>query len=163
MKASLKEVIFLLIITSFSHGVSSQKGTTVFSQKIVAVYYQRWTSGSVETGTYFSIQFEKPLSSNIQLQKVYFQNQEASFKLKPKNTYVAYFYHRNSKQDYIMDSDSIKEYGNTPPVVSRPKFNLKPNEAVLLYLKNGKTYYFKITNAKELPMIVYPAMNKRKI
>jgi hypothetical protein len=162
MKVGLKKYVFLLIFTGFSHAVLSQKGTTVSPQQIEEVYYQRWTRGSVKVETRFSIRFKKPLSANIQLQKVYFHNHEASFQLKPNNIYVAYFYSKSSKQDYIMDSDSIKEYGNEPPLKTKPKFALKSNEAVVSYLKKGKTYYFKIRNAKELPMIVYPAMNKPK-
>lgn len=162
MKVGLKKYVFLLIFASFSHVVLGQKFTTVSPQQIEEAYYQRWTGGSVEIETRFSILFKKPLSANIQLQKVYFHNQEASFQLKPDNIYVAYFYSKKGKQDYIMDSDSVKEYGNEPPLKTKPKFALKPNEAMVSYLKNGKTCYFKISNAKELPMIVYPAMNKQK-
>lgn len=162
MKVGLKKYVFLLIFASFSHVALSQKGTTAFPQQIDEAYYQRWTGGSVEVETHFSIRFKKPLSANIQLQKVYFHYQEASLQLKPNNIYVAYFYSKRGKQDYIMDSDSVKEYGNEAPLKTKAKFALKPNEAVVSYLKNGKHYYYKINNAKELPMIVYPAMNKPK-
>lgn len=162
MKVGLKKYVFLLILGGFTHVVLSQKLATVPPQQIKEAYYQKWTGGSVEIETRFSIRFKKPLSANIQLQKVYFHNHEASFQLKPNNIYVAYFYSKSNKQDYIMDSDSVKEYGNKPPLKTKPKFALKPNEAVVSYLKNGKIYYFKIINAKELPMIVYPTMNKQK-
>lgn len=162
MKVGLKKYVFLLIFGGFSHIVLSQKLAIVSPQQIEEAYYQRWKSGSIEIETRFSIRFKKPLSANIQLKKVYFHYQEASFQLKSNNIYVAHFYPKSSKQDYIMDSDFIKEYGNEPPLKTKPKFNLKPNEAVVSYLKNGKTHYFKISNVKELPMIVYPAMNKQK-
>jgi hypothetical protein len=162
MKVGLKIYVFLLAVASFSHVALSQKLVTVFPQQIKEAYYQRWTGGSAEVETRFSIRFKKPLSANVQLQKVYFHNQEASFQLKSNTIYVAHFYSKRSKKDYIMDSDSVKEYGNEPPLKTKPKFTLKPNEAMVLYLKNGKSYCFKISNAKELPMIVYPAMNKQK-
>ncbi|WP_268848407.1 hypothetical protein [Flavobacterium aestivum] len=160
MKVGFKKYVFLLIFAGFSHVVLSQKLGTVFPQQIAEVYYQRCKGDSVVIETRFNIRFKKPLSANIQLQKIYFHYQEAGFELKPNTIYVAYFYSKSSKQDYIMDSDSTKEYGNKPPLIAKPKFDLKANEAVVKYLKNGKTYYYKITNVKELPMIVYPTMNK---
>ena len=42
-----------------------------------------------------------------------------------------------------MDSDSLKEYGNKAPVIEKPKFDLKPNEALLEYKKNNKTRFSK--------------------
>lgn len=164
MKISFKSVFFLVVLVGFFKVGYCQKATTFFPQKIKEVYYRKTKDGSVDkqTGTLFSIQFEKKISSSILLQKVYFHNQEANFQTKTKNTYVAYFPRRMNRQDYVMDSDSLKEYGNVPPVLSRSKFTLKENEAVLFFLKNGNPYYYKLGNVKELPMIVYPSMNKPK-
>ncbi|TDE46690.1 hypothetical protein E0I26_00995 [Flavobacterium rhamnosiphilum] len=137
---------------------------TDFPQEIKSVYFQKWIGGREETGSgiNFYIEFKKPLSGNIKLKKIYFHNQESSLEEVTKNTFVAHFYQRNKSFDLIMDKDSLKEYGNKAPIIVKPKFALKPNEALLEYKKKGKTQFFKISNPKERPMIAYPSMNKPK-
>jgi hypothetical protein len=135
-----------------------------FPQEIKSVYFQKWIGGQEGTrsGMDFYIEFKKPLSKEIKLGKIYFRNQESNLEEVTKNTFVVHFYQKNRIPDLIMDSDSLKEYGNKAPVIIKSKFDLKPNEAVLEYKKMDQTLFFKIVNPKEKPMIAYPSINKPK-
>ncbi|HEX9151029.1 MAG TPA: hypothetical protein VF842_03045 [Flavobacterium sp.] len=137
-----------------------QELQTEFPQEIKSVYFQRWISEQKETGngTDFYIEFEKALSGDIKLEKIYFRNQETNLKKVGKNTFFAHFPPKNINLDLIMDSDSLKEYGNKAPVIMQPKFDMKPNEAVLEYKKGSKTQFFKIINVKEKPAITRPSV-----
>jgi hypothetical protein len=141
-----------------------QELQTKFPQEIKSVYFQKWIGGQEETGNgiNFYIEFKKRLSKEIKLDKIYFRNQETNLKEVSKNIFVAHFYKKNINQDLILDSDSLKEYGNKAPVIIKPKLDLNPNEALLEYTENDKTLFFKIMNPKENPTIAYPSINKPK-
>jgi hypothetical protein len=129
---------------------------------IESVTFQKWMGGQERTGsgTNFEIKFKAPLPQNCKLQKAYFQNQEATFEQQNPTIFVAHF-HQKPKKDLVLDSDSKKEYGNTAPEISEEKFDLQPNEAVLEYSKDNKTYFFKIKNIPEKEAIAYPVQNPR--
>ncbi len=79
MKTSLQIVFLLLIVISLVYCAPKEDMKTSFPQKIKSVYFQKWIDGKEpkEVGTAFYIEFEEPLSKDIQLVKIYFQNQEA--------------------------------------------------------------------------------------
>ncbi len=133
-----------------------------FPQEIKSVYYQNWVAGvrGGGGGTDFYIEFRKPFSSEIKLYKLYFRNQESNLEDVTNTSFVAHFYQNNINTDLILDKDSLKEYGNKTPVIIKPKFDLKPNEAVLEYKKKNQLLFFKIVNLKEKPIIAYPSINK---
>lgn len=157
MKTSLKIIFLLLIIVNLVYCAPKEEMKTSFPQKIKSVYFQKWIGGKEpkESGTAFYIEFETPLSKDIQLVKIYFQNQEAGFEPISKNIFVAHLPLKYSNTDLILHKDSRKEYGNQAPIITKPKFDLKPTEALLEYKSNGKSYFFKINNPKEKPMIVH--------
>jgi hypothetical protein len=157
MKTSLQIVFLILIVISLLYCAPKEEMKTSFPQKIKSVYFQKWIGGKEpkESGTAFYIEFETPLSKDIQLVKIYFQNQEADFEPTTKNIFVAHLAPRYSNPDLILHKESRKEYGNQAPIITKHKFVLKPTEAVLEYKSNGKSYFFKINNPKEKPMIVH--------
>ena len=164
MKTYLQIVFFLLIVISLVYCAPKEELKTSFPQKIKSVYFQKWIDSkeSKGSGTDFYIEFETPLSQDIQLVKIYFQNQEANFESLTKNILVAHLAPKNSNPDLILHKDSRKEYGNQAPVIEKPKFVLEPTEALLEYKRNGKSYFFKINNPKEKSMIAYPSVIKPK-
>ena len=164
MKYLLIILFFFIIAVSLSFCVDKQASQTRFPQEIASVYFQKWMGGKEQSGsgTNFYIEFKEPLSAAIQLDKIYFNNQVAVLEPLAGNSFMAHFYDRKRNLDLIMDKDSLKEYGNEAPPIARPKIALKPNQALLVYKKKGKTRYFKITDPKEKPIIAYPAMNKPK-
>lgn len=148
-----KTVVFLFIIViSLTFCAMKPELQTEFPQEIQSAFYQKWEDGKESSGTHFYIEFKKPLTANIKLEKIYFQNQESAIKGIAKNTFVAHFYRENKKEDLILDIDPAKEYGNKAPVIQKSKFDLKSNEAVLEYKQDNKTQFFKITNLIEKPL-----------
>ena len=164
MKTSLQILFLLLIVIILGYCAPKEDIKTSFAQKIKSVYFQKLIEGKEPKVrvTLFYIEFEAPLSKDIQLQKIYFQNQEGNFEQATKNIFVAHLAPIHSNPDLILHKDSRKEYGNRAPIITKPKFVLKPTEAVLEYESNGKSYFFNINNIKEKPMIAYPSVIKPK-
>ena len=145
------KIISLLLITTFSLTFCAMKQElqTEFPQEIQSAFYQKMKNGNENSGTHFYIEFKKALALNIKLEKIYFHNQESLVNEITKNTFVSHFYQSNKKEDLILDSNPVKEYGNKAPVIQISKFDLKPNEAILEYKKDNKPQFFKITNLIE--------------
>ena len=164
MKTFLQMVFLLLIVISVVYCAPKEDLKTSFPQKIKAIYFQKANDRNERdgSGTDFYIEFETPLSIDVQLVKIYFQNQEGNFEQATKNTFVAHLAPKFTNPDLILHKDSQKEYGNPAPIIAKPKFVLKPTEAVLEYKSYGKSYFFKINNLKEKPMIAYPSVIKPK-
>lgn len=122
------------------------------------VFFERWVGGQelAGGGTNFEIKFKDILPQNYSLKKVYFQGEEASFESEKYNIYVARFYYRPNT-DLLLDEDPKKEYGNKAPDTTKPKFDLKPDEAILEFTNGSKTKHFKITKIVEKEMIAYPS------
>lgn len=54
-------------------------------------------------------------------------------------------------EDYILDKDPKKEYGNPAPDISlKNRFDLKPNEAIISYTFKGIKFYKKTTQLVEV-------------
>lgn len=164
MKTSLQILFLLLIIVSLVYCAPKEDIKTSFPQKIKSVYFQKWIDGKEPkgSGTLFYIEFEAPISKDIQLVKIYFQNQESNFEQSYKKIFVAHLASKYTNPDLILHKDSRKEYGNQAPIITKPKFVLKPTEALLEYKSRDKSYFFKINNPKEKPMIAYPSVIKPK-
>lgn len=164
MKTYLQIVFFLLIVISLVYCAPKENLKIKFPQKIKSVYFQKRVDikEPKNSATDFYIEFEAPLSNEIQLVKIYFQSQEANFKPVSKNIFVAHLAPKPTNPDLILHKDSRKEYGNQAPIITKPIFDLKPTEALLEYKSNGKSYFFKINNAKEKPMITSPSVIKPK-
>ncbi|MES2805602.1 MAG: hypothetical protein V4652_08565 [Bacteroidota bacterium] len=152
MKGYKRIVPLFIIAISLTFCAMKPEFQTEFPQEIQSAFYQKWVDGKQSSGIDFYIEFKKSLAANIKLEKIYFQNQELAIKGIVKNTFTAHFYKENKKEDFILHKDPSKEYGNKAPVVQKIKFDLKPNEAVLEYKKDDKTYFFKIINPIEKPL-----------
>jgi hypothetical protein len=148
------KIISFLLITAISltFCAMKQEFQTEFPQEIQSVFYQKIKKGSQSSVVNFYIEFKNSLSANIKLEKIYFQNQESSVQEITPKDFKSTFLQSNKKEDLIMDKNPAKEYGNKAPVVQKSKFDLKSNEAVLEYTKDGKTLFYKISNVLEKPL-----------
>ncbi|UFH47141.1 hypothetical protein LNP27_03680 [Flavobacterium galactosidilyticum] len=146
---------FATIISLFTISISltfcamKQELQSEFPQEIHSVFYQKIELSNKEDGIHFYIEFKKPLAPTIKLEKIYFQKQSAAVVEITTSAFVAHFKDRNKKHDFILDSNSAKEYGNKAPIIEKSKFELKSNEAVVEFKNNNKTQFFKITNITE--------------
>jgi hypothetical protein len=148
------KIISFLLITAISltFCAMKQEFQTEFPQEIQSVFYQKVKKGMESSVINFYIEFKKPLSANIKLEKIYFHNQESPVQEITPKDFKSSFLQSNKKEDLIMDKNPAKEYGNKAPVVQNSKFDLKSNEAVLEYTKDGKTLFYKISNVLEKPL-----------
>ena len=126
---------------------------------IAESYYQDWVAGTKEGGSGANVNIIfTSIQPEVTIENIYFRNQ--ILKLQPsKDTpskYIGYLRNK-SGNDFIMDSDPIKEAQNTPNDAF--PINLEKNEAVISYNFQGKKEYFKLTNLSEKKRIAYPQSN----
>jgi hypothetical protein len=126
--------------------------------EIQEMYFQNWVGGQERTGggTNFVIQFKSELPADIKLKSVFFKGKSADFETKPNNLYVAYYTYK-PKNDMILENDATKEYGNQAPDITQ-------NDSVsaeIFFIKNEKTYSYKVETVKEKEMLAYPSAKPR--
>ncbi len=146
-----KLILGLLIISCFTFCASNNQKQMEFPQEISKVYFETATIGSrpKEIDVYFYIEFKEQLEEDIELHKVYFRNQETVIEKVSSKKYVGHFPKMAIIEDMILDSDSEKEFGNKAPIVVKPKFDLKKNEALLEYTHNKESSFTKLTGIQE--------------
>ncbi|TVZ26270.1 hypothetical protein JM83_1224 [Gillisia sp. Hel_I_86] len=89
-------------------------------------------------------------SNRVSLDEVYFRNKKANLTTSPDKpgVYMATF--QMAKPDMIMSSDPKEEYGNKlPQKTEKMDFELKDDEAILIFTQNSKVKYYKLTGVKE--------------
>jgi len=168
MKVIANIILFSIVLTGFTNCSSAQKLEKDAPFKIGEVYFQSWVAG-VEgggAGTNIFIPIEDNLIKTVQLDSVYFRGKASILEFKPNypSLYIGRFLSSsNLNKDLIMSDEPYKEYGNKlpEPIQSIP-FELKPNECVLTFLQNGKTYYYKIENIVEKRAVQYPSAPPQK-
>ena len=141
----MKKTVFLFIINLLSCNASKDLFYAAMPQEIKSITFENWTSGRMESGsgTVFIIEFEKPLRSNVRIEKIFYKNQETEIVQETETKYSASF-HSNALYREQHSSDAASK-----------NFNLKDNEAVIEYQNRNKTYFYKYSNIKEIPMIMY--------
>ncbi|UQD55538.1 hypothetical protein [Flavobacterium sp. K5-23] len=156
MKNLFFSFFLLLVVFSFTNCGSNQNGSMSFPQEIDSVYFHQSVSDQENAivQTQFYIEFKKPLPPEIKLTKLYFHNQVSELNKETSTTYFASYI--DPKTDLILDSDTLKEYGNKAPILEKPKFNLKANEAMLEYSENNVIRLYKLTNVVEKPLKSLP-------
>jgi hypothetical protein len=139
-------ILFLILVTS----CSSQD--RVIKESTISASYQTWVAGvrGGGSGINFYLELISELPSNVELKRVIFRGFEVPFE----------------KQDNIHFQAMIKtaanqqnEQLNDLQIYTSPKnaLILAEDEAVLVFLKNGKEYQQKISNVKEKPGLEYPS------
>lgn len=148
MKIETCKMIFLLVLLSVFSCGSKQNIQTEFPEKIKATFFQQWIGGQELTGRgiYFYIQLEKPLSSTIRLEKVYFRGNEAILNKENETSYKANFFQKNQ-------NDKFSKAKNN-------QYNLTENQALLTYKIDNKTFYYTIEHLEEKELIAYPSVGK---
>lgn len=142
------KMVFYLVLFSLFSCASKQAMQAQFPEKIVETYFQQWIGGQELTGRgiYFFIQLEKPLSSTIQLEKVYFRGNEVVLNKENETSFKANFHQKNQIENTSKGNKS--------------KFDLTENQALLIYKFGNKTFTYKLENLKERELIAYPSVGK---
>jgi len=132
--------------------ISCNSTEIIAQDNIQSASYQTWVAGvrGGGSGINFHLEFKSELPSNTELKKVIFRGYEAPF----------------DKQDNLHFQAMIKTPGNQQKfegdesqIYTSPKntLTLADNEAILIFLKNGKEYQQKIKNVTEKPALEYPS------
>ena len=87
----------------------------------------------------------------VQLDSVYFRGRKAELVKaeEPPGLYVAYFEIPGRDKNFVMHVDPRKEYGNTVPMLEKSPFELKADEAMVVFRKKGKLGYYKLKGIEE--------------
>ena len=152
-----------MVVIMFSSCSSSQKLQEKIPFTINSTTSQKWVAGVEAGGSGTDVViYATGISTTITLDSLYFRGKKGSIEAITYNEnihYKARFKDVNMvKPDIIMHADPKKEFGNQPPPLQEKiPFELKEDEAILLYHVKGKAKYFKITGIKELETLFYPS------
>lgn len=154
--------LFFILITILTLSCNSNK--PVFEENppftLLEATYQNWTGGVEESGRGIHVELifaEIQLEANVE--NIYFRGQKLNF-IQDKNDSKTFraSYTFPTKEDVILDSESVKELNNPIPALdSNFPFQLKTDEAVIAYAKSDKTYHYKLT-LTEKEDIAYPSL-----
>ncbi|MEX1384575.1 hypothetical protein [Lutibacter sp.] len=145
-------VILVLAFSCCRSSKSNNKREQHPPFKITKAFYNTWVGGQPGVKGY-SVQFEID-NSDIMLDSVFFRNMSAKLErdhTTSKNLFIATFILPNRLKNYILHRDPKKEFGNElPDILEKIPFQLNSNEAVISYLVDNTTVYYKVTNVVEL-------------
>lgn len=145
----MKILSLLLVFFLQINSCSSEKMNQEVNSYIEKVTFQNWVGGvkGAGGGTLLNITLLKDLPSNIELEKIQFQDREGVL----------------TKLDNLSYQASIKTFDNQLETIPTPtiKTNLKPNQAKVFIKIEGKPSFVIIDDVKELAMLAYPSINKR--
>jgi len=142
--------LFILFLAS---GCKTQSIETSAPFSIDEKTYFHWVGGKQGTqGT--TIRLKGQTSSlNLSFSKIFFQNHE--YDVVPQFSSNGFLLEASFSEFKdpvnILHKDPEKEYGNKPPSLEKKiPFDLKNDEAIILYSVNGQEGYHKVTGIKEL-------------
>ncbi len=146
-----------IILLSFSFCCSTKElAKENHPFKVTSATYNTWVGGQPGVkGIKVVITID---NQDIELDTVFFRNNKIPLKRDISaelNTFVGVFTLPNTEKDYILHENPVNEYGNTPINKSlNIPFELKKNEAIVNYLLDNKTYYYKIDEVVEIKSTV---------
>lgn len=130
---------------------------------ITQSFYQEWVGGQPgNSGT--TLQLLVTVNDAIIPDSLYFQNRVTSVDTKPSKTgklWVGNF-QKVVRKDFNMTDTPQGEYGNKVPTMIDFPFDLKKDEAVLKYTKEGKSFYYKIVGIVQEESLYYPSARPRR-
>ena len=145
MKYLATILLSLVIISCGSTHIIAQ-------DNIESATYQGWVGGvrGGGGGINFNLKLKSELPKGVELKRVIFKGFEVSFAQQDALSYNAAIITGVNQERFEGDKKSTS---------SSPKNNieLKDNEAILVFSKNGKEYQQKITNVTEKPALEYPS------
>ena len=141
---------YLVFSTVFAAVLLSSCGSNKELQERSPAQFEQ----SYFTSTTNSLQLFIPVKAiqvnRISLDSVYFRGMKSPLELDSENTGVYTAHFNTGNKDLIMSSDPSEEYANKMPQMPvKVPFELKEDEAVVVFKDNNKRKYYKITGIKE--------------
>ena len=153
MKTLINYFLGLFAIMSLSNCANGKKLQEEAPVALQEVYYvtHRAQDDSSDRRLNLYIPVEDPEMSEVQLDSVYFRGRKADIVSSDgkKGLFVAYFEIPGKEKDMVMHAYPEKEFGNQVPLLEKIPFELKNDEAVVVYTRNGEQLYFKIQGIVE--------------
>lgn len=158
---NINSLVFLITIVAVANLVACKSQSVVTSAPfdVNEKSYFQWISGKQGTkGT--TIRIEGVVKSlNVSFSKLYFQNHE--YEVVPQFRDNVFVVEGTSsefrKREMNLSSDPADEYGNQPSVPEKKiPFDLKDDEAILLYTVNGLEGFYKISGIVKLDQVYKP-------
>lgn len=145
----MKYIYFLFSAVFISALFSNCAGNKELEKRAPAQLKQAYfTSTGNSINLYISVVTIQ--TNQVSLDSVYFRGLKSTLQEDSEHpgVYVAQFI--TGKQYLIMSSDPKEEYANKmPQKAEKTPFELQEDEAVIVFTKNNKTKYFKITGIQE--------------
>ena len=141
-----------LLLLLFSITIASCSSQKKAIQETLQTSYETWVAGvrGGGSGINFYVDLKTPLSKEIELKKVIFRGYEVPFEKMDDLHFIARIKTEGNQQKF--DGDDSQIY--TSP---KNALTLAENEAILIFLKNGKEIRQTIKEVKEKPMLLYPS------
>ena len=124
----------------------------IVQENNLSTSYETWVAGvrGGGSGINFYVDLKTELSEEIELKKVIFRGYEVPFEKQDALHFIARIKTEGNQQKF--DGDDSQIY--TSP---KNALTLAENEAILIFLKNGKEIRQTIKEVKEKPMLLYPS------
>ena len=148
MKINLTHLFGIVVLCGLNSCANGKKLQEEAPMAFQEAYFVKSANGK---GIDFFISTGKNESAGTVLDSVYFLGAQAKLNPLPgeENLFAATLEGRQ-KTDLVMSADPKEEYGNKAPIVSRNfPFELGPDEAVISFVKGGKTGYYRIVDVGE--------------
>ncbi|WKK65946.1 hypothetical protein [Lutimonas zeaxanthinifaciens] len=152
-------LLMTVVISACLLSCKSQNVATSAPFEISEKSYFQWISGKQGTkGTTIRVE-GRVKSLNVSFSKLYFQNHE--YDVVPQFSDNVFVVEGTSSEfrnrELILSSDPADEYGNQPSLPKKKiPFDLKDDEAVLLYTVNGLEGFYKISDIVKLDQVYKP-------
>lgn len=150
----IKKFYSFLLMFAFLFGCASSKMKLEDKPliKIKEAYFSKYSSGIKGGGAGFNIHIstKEELPQNEKLSGIYFKEKFANLKFNKPNVYTAFIRTKKPEETNLDVINSSKENKNALEISKDDfPFELKSNEAVLVYIIKEKKKYFKILLKKQ--------------
>lgn len=145
----IQYILYLFFATTL---ISCSSTETIVQENNLSASYETWVAGvrGGGSGINFYVDLKTELSEEIELKKVIFRGYEVPFEKQDALHFIARIKTEGNQQKF--DGDDSQIY--TSP---KNALTLAENEAILIFLKNGKEIRQTIKEVKEKPMLLYPS------
>jgi len=145
----IQYILYLFFATTL---ISCSSTETIVQENNLSASYETWVAGvrGGGSGINFYVDLKTELSEEIELKKVIFRGYEVPFEKQDTLHFIARI---------KTDGNQQKIEGDDTKIYTSPKnaLTLTENEAILIFLKNGKEIRQTIKEVKEKPMLLYPS------
>ena len=147
---------YILTIFFATTLISCKTTETIVQENNLSTSYETWVAGvrGGGSGINFYVDLKTELSEEIELKKVIFRGYEVPFEKQDNLHFIARIKTEGNQQKFDGDDSQI---------LTSPKnaLVLAENEAILIFLKNGKEIRQTIKEVKQKPMLLYPSVKPK--